>query len=1574
MEIIENKEVGEPILPPSKSDKVIDKLNKLASGQLTSGKVTDAVDTKLYNTDLGASQYDKGIIIEQHLDTEDFVQSLQEFRARKQPVSDQIANAVVNVAGDLTLGTLGQIGSALDFGDYFNSDQELGNWLTNLTNAGQDSLKSNFKNYHKKPGEHFAMGDSAWWIDTVGSLVGSVGSFALSGGVLAKGLMGLSKLARATKLANAMGKVAGKGNMAKLYSKTGGHAGAEAREQVFGTVTNAVMLNQAEGMMEATDVMEATFAFQMQKEGMTEEEAQKIAVRAGVTTLNTNRFNIALNLTSANLFLKSAKYSDSMMGVKAISKKASLGRGALEGSQESLEELINMWSGSKGIAYGKGEDYSFIDVLDDLNSLEALEAATLGFVGGMGQTVATAEGVNRFMMMGDPENEGQKISIRDYNKRTYAKSKEYIAELDKAYKASDIGTVTDAFKNQVDRLKLVHAIRDAENNDDSAKAEQLKQMLLTFQAEEAFDKGVASHLVKIYEDMGNGPQQEGMDDNYKQKAQEAVQKIKKLQKLYDNNAALEAGKYLYRNRATRSDATDAIEGTKLEMAELHAELSKEIERLTDGTDIIIDPNFKSIPKDATKEELAIYEQIRQSDPYGRIKGLEGDIVDMNKHIKSLDDQYKVLKSPDFQEKVKKQREANEAGAVTKKEEEEIEKQSDEAEAEAELIREKKAEEAKAKEEEEAIKAAEAAEKEAEEETETEFDKAVRNYSVGEQIPITSKLVDGLNSDEEHGGTIIEIDEEAGTMLVELEDGTIVTVHRNRKVEFAKPEVHTIPEIDHSTEGGQEGKVAEPAPDSKNTTTTEQEGGAKIISRMDDGSALLNQKGLAWMEEQFAAYLEYERIPMSKKGKRVGFEINQPFTDNQRRAINVYNKKVKRKHKDPITEDELRDLYYHLPILANFGGDVKAPIENETREENRREGDKSVENFENFTLPLRKGIIDALIAGKDINKIYTRVQDQYKGILKVAPKTADNKVAENNVMELDFISGDFSKVDIRVVNDDNDLEDKHGETEPGGMAGKGEIYLMIQQANGEPYRLKLNVRRMNESEAEILYQLYKLRLLNQEVNKGTRLSRLPAVERKIIMDLAAPAIKVMVAAGRSKNDLTVKDLTDFYVWDLTSNEKSRILMDKEGFKFGETVIHGKTIADHKEEFKTWLKENKRHHVKFKSKKNDTVKLNARVDNYIKYLIETGVINTNAVVNEPTFQKRTHIYLESKARVEGEEQVTPEKKTKERIEKSTMSKKGMSREEATIAVHEEFRARIMEKKRSLISSGTKRRLASKAAEDFYKDEIAEATERMMGVTSEPAPVTKAKIVPTKKKVESMLTPEEQQATLREFIETKKVITDFSPAQQKYLNDVSLKERLEMADKIQKEQREAVRKQTPVTKKKPLTKAQQKYYDQLKAQYDFEGEDAKERRADLINLMGSLTNSPKDKAIQAAAMKLLRDIAEPSTDVKGEAQVEEEKVDPTHPEIKELTNKLKETLSTIEMANNAGAFPSQEEYEKEKQEANDKYTEDVKNIAKKIRNIKENIVSLEDEKKRERMEKLAARRAARNNPDDTPPKKQC
>ncbi len=312
MEEIENNDGGGAILPPSKSDHVISKLNKLASGQLTTGKVTDAVDTKIYNTDLGASKYDKGIIIDQHLDTEDFVQSLQEFRARKQPVSHQIANAVVNVAGDLTLGTLGQIGSALDFEDYFNTDQEMGNWLTNLTNQGQDALKSEFKNYQKNPGEHFAMGDSAWWIDTIGSLVGSVGSFALSGGVLAKGLMGLSKLARAKKLADAMTKVAGKGNMAKLYNKTGGHAGAEVREQMFGTVSNAIMLNQAEGMMEATDVMEATFAFQMQKEGMTEEEAQAIAVRAGVTTLNTNRLNIALNLTSANLFFKSAKYSNSM--------------------------------------------------------------------------------------------------------------------------------------------------------------------------------------------------------------------------------------------------------------------------------------------------------------------------------------------------------------------------------------------------------------------------------------------------------------------------------------------------------------------------------------------------------------------------------------------------------------------------------------------------------------------------------------------------------------------------------------------------------------------------------------------------------------------------------------------------------------------------------------------------------------------------------------------------------------------------------------------------------------------------------------------------------------------------------------------------------------------------------------------------------------------------------------------------------------------------------------------------------------------------------------------------------------
>ncbi len=1166
-----------------------------------------------------------------------------------------------------------------------------------------------------------------------------------------------------------------------------------------------------------------------------------------------------------------------------------------------------MWSGKKGSAFGRGEDYSFGDVINDLVSLEALEAATLGFVGGMGQTVATAEGVNRFMTMGDPENKGEKISIRDYNKRQYAKAKEHVADLNKAFKVADIGTVTNAFKNQTDRLKLIHAIRDAENNDDTGKAEQLKKMLLTVQAEDAFDKGVADHLIKLYEDMGNGPQQEGMGPDYKQKATEAVSMIKDLQKLYDNNVALEAGRAIYKNRAGRYILNKGVAGAKVELTEAQSDLSEEVERLTFGTDMVIDPNFKESPKDATDAEKAVYAELKRSDAYGKVKDLEGTIVDLNKEIKKQDDQYDVLKSPAIQEAFKKQREADEKGAVTKKEEETIEQQSDEIEAEAEAIKDEKVEQKKEEEEAESIEEVEAAEEVAKEETETEFDKAVKNYSVGEQIPITSKLVDGLNPDEEHGGTIIEIDEEAGTMLVELEDGTIVTIHRDRKVEFTKPEVHTIPEVDHSTEGGEDGKVAQPVSDNKNTTTSEQEGGAKIISRMDDGTALLNRKGIAWMEEQFGEYLEYERMPMDKRGKRVGFEVNQPFTDNQRRAVNVYNKKVKRKHKDPITESELRDLYYHLPILANFGGDVKAPIENETREENRTEGDKSVENFENFTLPLRKGIIDALVAGKDINKIYTRVQDQYKGVLQVAPKTADNKVAENNVMDLDFIGGDFSKVDIRVVNDDNDLEDKHGNTEPGGMAGKGEIYLMIKQANGEPYRLKLNIRRMNESESEVLYQLYKLRLLNQEVNKGTRLSKLPDAEKKIIMDLAAPAIKVMTATGRSKNDLTVKDLTDFYVWDLTTSEKSRILMDKEGFKFGETVIHGRSIADHKDAFKTWLQENKRHHVKFKTKKNDAVKLNARVENYVKYLIETGIINTNAVVNQPTFQKRTHIYLETKAMIEGEEQVTPEKKTKERIEKSTMTKQGMSREEAEIAVHEQFKGKLMEKKRALLSSGTKRHLASKEAEEFYKDEIAEATEKMMGVTSEPAPIVKPKTVSTPKpKVEPHnLTPEQQEATLREFLsDNAKSLTEFSLAEQRYLNEVSMKEKLDMVDTL-----------------------------------------AKEKQASI-----------------------------PSIDVEGEVQTEEVAVDPTHPEIAELTTKLKETLSTIEMANNAGAFPSQEDYEKEKKEANDKYTEDVKNISSKIRNIKENIVSLEDEKKREKMEKLAARRAARNNPDKTPPNKQC
>ena len=272
-------------------------------------------------------------------------------------------------------------------------------------------------------------------------------------------------------------------------------------------------------------------------------------------------------------------------------------------------------------------------------------------------------------------------------------------------------------------------------------------------------------------------------------------------------------------------------------------------------------------------------------------------------------------------------------------------------------------------------------------------------------------------------------------------------------------------------------------------------GVKVIST-DKNTGL----PLTFITEQFPLYLKYEREPVNKSGKEVKFEINQTPGKNPKvlEALNAFNNK-------DFSNPKL--LIDYLPINVLFTNEVKAPIE--TR---RTTGD-----INTATELLRTEIISNLINGVLIENISTTIQDQYKGILKID----ENRLANNNILQLDGVKDlNYIRENLFVVNSFGKLQNILTEQTSDFINDKikpnaaGEIYLMIPQANGKMFPLKLNIKKINENEASILYDIYKEILTNAK-SLDTTLSEINEKLKQLIEDNFKAELSII---GGNKNDI------------------------------------------------------------------------------------------------------------------------------------------------------------------------------------------------------------------------------------------------------------------------------------------------------------------------------------------------------------------------------------------------------------------------------------------------------------------------
>jgi len=183
-----------------------------------------AIASKFGNTNFGTTKYDTEDIRSEYILNPE---KLEQIRGERQGWGAEVANAVVGGIAKIPFTVIGNTASMLDFEDYSNADNEVGNAVTAWAEEVKGDIEGATKIYKSNDN---SLSSREWWLNNAKSLIDSAGAFALTGGALGKGVQLLSNLAKGSRVI-----------------------------QGIGTVANATMLNQAESIPIAMSVYQKSY-------------------------------------------------------------------------------------------------------------------------------------------------------------------------------------------------------------------------------------------------------------------------------------------------------------------------------------------------------------------------------------------------------------------------------------------------------------------------------------------------------------------------------------------------------------------------------------------------------------------------------------------------------------------------------------------------------------------------------------------------------------------------------------------------------------------------------------------------------------------------------------------------------------------------------------------------------------------------------------------------------------------------------------------------------------------------------------------------------------------------------------------------------------------------------------------------------------------------------------------------------------------------------------------------------------------------------------------------------------------
>lgn len=612
---------------------------KLASVLSDPNLKMGATDIQLGQHGVGESQYDTEINPENVL-------NLEKIRGERQGWGAEAANAIGGGLAKIPFSVIGNVASILDFEDYFNTDNEVGNAVT----AWAEEVKGDIENATKiyKSNDN-TLGSREWWMNNAKGLIDSAGGFIATGWGLGKGVQLISELAKGSQVI-----------------------------QGIGTVANAAMLNQAESIPIAMGVYKDSYNLKLKefapliKQGkLTEEEAdlkaREVASDAAAYSININRINIPLNLTSAAAFLRTPAMTREV--AKNFSRKEVLEDLVKEGAQEYFEENINMIAEKEAIRkaqQGKDYTYDFDKTVNDVLSKEGFETGLVGFIGGMVQTAGTKaidllrKDAPSYDIDGNvrTNEDGSPILVSKIQsqKERYLAQQKSLKGIELLSKTEGVPTVKETLSKIKTTSELLNDIQIAAVSNDFKKVEELQNELLINQATDAFKNGTTEQLISVYESLAKDPgSSEKFGEDYRMKASEAVKKIEELEKVYIAHSKLPQVDEVLKNRGLYSTKLDSFSSLQQDLNRAKSEQLKEIEATGFNTKELIETL-------ASSKEIA---------------NLGKQLLKNTKDLINLNSEYEKILSPEYTKKVEETKKSEPVEEKSK-----IEKTFNEAEKKA----------------------------------------------------------------------------------------------------------------------------------------------------------------------------------------------------------------------------------------------------------------------------------------------------------------------------------------------------------------------------------------------------------------------------------------------------------------------------------------------------------------------------------------------------------------------------------------------------------------------------------------------------------------------------------------------------------------------------------------------------------------------------------------------------------------------------------------------------------------------------------------------------------------------------